>query len=214
MCSALWMKAPWALYPTAVAAAPLPESPIFPATRSRRSRLLQRIALGLALGFLVFAVVVILAIYESQPVATSIQVYDIENATKDPAYNYLCKGTSNELIRRLTRLAGLSVTPMHSVQTASRPSTARYQLEGMLQDHGGQIRLSVLLTDNQEHRAIDSEDFDRARIDDPLQLQSDIASSVVLALERHRLQPRAWEPVLCAVRSCPSSPPSARRSAV
>jgi len=118
-------------------------------------------------------------------ISTSIQVYDIEN-TASASYNYLCKGTSVELIRRLSRVKGMSVIPMHEPRSLARESkVGRFTLEGILQEHKEKLRLSLLVTDNQDSKVVYSEDFDRQKIDDPLQLQSDIAAGTALALEKH-----------------------------
>jgi serine/threonine protein kinase len=150
-----------------------------------RAHLFRRVLLGAVLMVPLLGTWVVVKSLIVKPGPTSIQVYDIENSTGDSSFNYLCKGTAGELIRRLTRLSGVSVLPMHTTRSGSPdPKAARFSLEGMLQEYRGQIRLSLLVTDNQENRAIYSEKFDRAKIDNLLDLQSDIASGTTIALEK------------------------------
>lgn len=204
-------------------AAPLPggESaaadpmPVATPVQFTRARHLRRLALAALLTLPLLGTASVVASYLTRSVPTSIQVYDVENGTGDASYNYLCKGTANELIRRFTHLPGMTVIPMHAARTGRpNPAASRFSLEGMLQAHRGQIRMSILLSDNKENHAIYSEDFNRRRIDDPLQLQSDIASGTVMALEKHlvlgrfgpRVEQSSFFPALSRLREGFSKP--------
>jgi len=115
----------------------------------------------------------------------SVEVFEIDNQTNDASYEYLCKGTTNELMRRLTHLQGVRVVPLHATRAkAPERPPSRFTLEGMLQAYNGEARLSVQLTDNQEHMLVWSESFDSKQLKDPLELQAAIATGSVVALQK------------------------------
>jgi TolB-like protein/Tfp pilus assembly protein PilF len=124
-----------------------------------------------------------------QQVNTSIEVFTIENQTSQADYDYLCKGTTAEVTRRLLQLQGVRVIPLHSPRTGA-PATkvGRFALDGMLQASGGQLRLSIELSDNDQNGALLWSDvFERKQMDDPLAMQSEIARKTVAALEQRIL---------------------------
>jgi serine/threonine protein kinase/tetratricopeptide (TPR) repeat protein len=156
-----------------------------PSRWSARHRIARRAGWSAAIAALLLIPAAILAYLALEPVTTSVGVYEIENQTNDSRYDYLCKGTTNELMRRLTHLAGVRVIPMHAARSKSpQRNPGQFALDGMLQAHNGQVRLSVLVTDNKDGTLVWSENFDRKQIEDPLEIQSDIASGTVIALEK------------------------------
>ena len=142
------------------------------------------------------------AAFAIRPPTTTVEVFEIENQTDHREYDYLCKGTTNELMRRLSRLEDVRVVPLYAPR--SKPperKPSRFSLDGALQAYNGQIRLSVLLTDNNDHTLTWSEDYDRQGIADPLSLQSDIAQGAVTALrERLVSGPAAGVPIAARLR--------------
>jgi Tfp pilus assembly protein PilF/TolB-like protein len=135
-----------------------------------------------------------------QPVST-VEVFEIENQTDRHEYDYLCKGTTMELMRRLSWLEDVRVIPLYA--TRSKPPVrqpCQFSLDGVLQAHNGQIRLSVLLTDNNDHTITWSEKFDREGIADPLSLQSEIAQGTVAALRERLGNGRGALPLAARVR--------------
>jgi serine/threonine protein kinase/tetratricopeptide (TPR) repeat protein len=154
-----------------------------------RSPMRRRTLLGALIGVPLFggtATVVALAV---QRVNSSIEIFDIENQTNLPGYDYLCKGTTAELTRQLLQLQGMRVFALHAPRSgAPAENVGRFSLEGLLQAHGGQIRLSIQLSDNDQKGAILwSDNFERNDIGNPLTLQSDIARNTVAAVERRVL---------------------------
>jgi serine/threonine protein kinase/tetratricopeptide (TPR) repeat protein len=117
------------------------------------------------------------------PVQSSILVYPFVNLTRESAYDYLCTGTADELLRRLIYVDGLSVFPVRDVGTSSSSieRRARFSLQGNLNHHDGRIRLAVQLIDNETGSSIWAEEFER-ELRDPLALESEIAENVVDAL--------------------------------
>ncbi len=114
-----------------------------------------------------------------------VQVYDVENATGDSTMAYLCKGTSNELIRRMTRLEGVRVVPMHEVR---RPGAAAkggaIAVEGSLLGSGDQLRLTVLLTDLKSGTVFGTENLD-AKASESLRVENELALNTTAKLEAH-----------------------------
>src|SRR5262249_21155949 len=90
-----------------------------------------------------------------------------------------------EVRRRLSRIENMQVIPYYEPHSKS-PVTALktgFSLDGHLQGSGGTIRFTVELTDNSSGALVWSEDFERY-LDDPLQLQSEIAFRAVDAMHK------------------------------
>ena len=77
------------------------------------------------------------AIWLARPLIASVIVFPVENLTPNKDHDYLCKGTSAELMSRLLRVDGLRVIPFYEPQSRiSRfPPEARFAISGYLQDH-------------------------------------------------------------------------------
>ena len=166
---------------------PLP-STIAPAVAPPR-RIGRRVALGALIGIPVAGGSAAVAALALQPVKSSIEVFEIENQTNLREFDYLCKGTTSELMRQLLHLEGVRVYALRTPRSQGPGLAAgRFALDGMLQVHNGQVRLSMQLSDNDNHGALLwSENFERSGIGDPLALQSEIARNTVAALERRVL---------------------------
>ena len=124
------------------------------------------------------------ALASAGPASAIVHVYDVENATGNPSLNYLCSGTSNELIRRLTRIQGIRVVPMRAMRKAGRVSAdAGVSVEGMLLGSGDQVRLTVLLTDNKTGETFDSEKIEQ-RPGNSLQMENELAAITVKKARR------------------------------
>jgi len=137
------------------------------------------------------ATVTILAL---QPASASVVVFPIEDESAGGEFSYLCKGTTAELMRRLSQVNGVRVIPFYEPRSKAPASLkGRFSLSGLLQAFRGQIRLTVQLTDNDAGQLIWSDNFDRTRLDDPLTLQSDIARGAVEALIDRVIAPRNQE---------------------
>jgi Tfp pilus assembly protein PilF/TolB-like protein len=120
-----------------------------------------------------------------QRVETTVEVCDIDNLTDSAKYDYLCKGITSELMRGLLHLDGVRVVPVHATRSASpTKGLGRFSLDGLLQAHRGEIRLSMKLTDNQTGSLVWSENYDRQPIANPIELESEIARGAVMALDR------------------------------
>jgi serine/threonine-protein kinase len=126
-----------------------------------------------------------------QPVATSMIVFPIENQTSSAEYRYFCTGTTAELMRRLSHLDGMRVIPYYEPKSMAPPSLkGRFSLQGLMQGYQTQIRLTIQLIDNERGELVWSDSFDRQKIDNPLELQSEIARATVDALTTRVL----WDP--------------------
>jgi serine/threonine protein kinase/tetratricopeptide (TPR) repeat protein len=118
---------------------------------------------------------------------SSIEVFDIENQTGNPEFDYICRGTTAEILRQLLEVRGVQVYAMRMPRTnaPARQATGRFCLNGMLQVHLNQVRLSIQLFDNGRNgHLVWTRKFESAGLQDPLGLQSDIARNTIAALER------------------------------
>lgn len=114
-----------------------------------------------------------------------VEVFDIENQTGDAALTYLCRGTTSEVMRRLSQLPGVTVIPVRTTRVkaaVSRPT--RLSMDGMMQAADGTVRLNIHLTDNRTGRLLWSESYDNNRFRNLLSLQSEIAHGAAVRLEQ------------------------------
>jgi serine/threonine protein kinase/tetratricopeptide (TPR) repeat protein len=157
---------------------------------SRRSVIIAAVGTPLLCGAATMATLAL------KSVNTSIEVFDIENKTSQSDFDYFCQGTTAEVMRRLTHVEGVRVVPLHSFRSnAPKRTPSRFTLEGIFQayqEDRGNARLLVSVTDNHDNGALVwSESFDLRtignppRIDDPLEVQSQIAENTVAALQKH-----------------------------
>jgi TolB-like protein/tetratricopeptide (TPR) repeat protein len=118
----------------------------------------------------------------------SLVVFPIENLTDRPEYNYLCKGTTAEVMRRLTVTGRVQVIPYYVQRSKAPPGPlrGRYSLDGILQIVGSQVRLTAQLIDNQDGSLIWSQNIEQS-LRNSLQLQSDMAEGAIRALETRTL---------------------------
>jgi eukaryotic-like serine/threonine-protein kinase len=124
------------------------------------------------------------AIWLARPLSTSVVVFPVENLTPNKDHDYLCKGTSAELMSRLLRVDGLRVIPFYEPRSkVSRfPLEARFAVSGYLQDFNNRVRLIIQLVDSRDGTLIWTGTFDR-KTTDPLRLQLEIAQGTFEALE-------------------------------
>jgi TolB-like protein/tetratricopeptide (TPR) repeat protein len=164
-------------------------TPAVASAAERRRLIRRRSVIGALIGAPLVGGAATVAALALQPVNSSIEVFDIENQTKLPDYEYLCRGTTAELMRQLVQLQGVRVFALHAPRSgAPAQRVGRFSLDGMLQAHRGQIRLSMQFSDNDHQGALLwSENFERENLGNPLALQSEIARNTVAALERRVL---------------------------
>jgi serine/threonine protein kinase/TolB-like protein/tetratricopeptide (TPR) repeat protein len=144
----------------------------------------RRVRITLVAVALIVACAIAAARSLAEPGKSSLVVFPIENLANRPDLNYLCKGIGAELMRRLTLIDGVQVIPYYEPRAATRIDQlkGRYSLEGLLQATGNRVRLTAQLTENRDGTLLWSRNFERD-IQNPLQLQSDIAEGSVEALQ-------------------------------
>lgn len=120
--------------------------------------------------------------------AISVLVFPIENLTGQREYDYLCKGTTAEVMRRLTVTGRVQVIPYYELRSKTPPGTlkGRYSLDGILQIAGSQARLTAELFDNKDGSLIWSQNIDQS-MRNSLQLQSEMAEGAIRALDNRAL---------------------------
>jgi TolB-like protein/Flp pilus assembly protein TadD len=112
-------------------------------------------------------------------------VFQIEDLTGDPAYAGLSTGMTAALVSKLAKVEGLSVRRFYSVRSKATLSsiTDRFQLDGDLQRFQSRIRLNLRLADSSKgDRIVWSDSFDR-NLENPLDLQTELAGRVADGLE-------------------------------
>jgi serine/threonine protein kinase/tetratricopeptide (TPR) repeat protein len=155
------------------------------------NRLTRTVTVGGSLLALIAIAILVFGRLALPSIATSISVYEFENQTNSSSFNYLCAGTTDELMRRLSRVEGVKVVPMRTARPDSRQKdTSRFALFGRLQAYKGQISLSVSLVDNTTGALAWSDRYERKGIEDPLEMQGEIAAGTTVSLEDKLLQGR------------------------
>ena len=133
----------------------------------------------------------------------SLAVLPLEDLSGNPADSYLADGLTEELIDRLSRIKGLSVTSRTSVVAFKRSRKPVAEIarqlgvqavvEGTIARSGDRMRVTARLVDAATDRSLWSERYDRATAD-ILTIQAEVAASVGEAIrinitpqERRRL---------------------------
>jgi TolB-like protein/Tfp pilus assembly protein PilF len=168
-----------------------PLAPVRPG--SPRQRLMIGFALGLAL-LAVGAAVVYKTVLRSAGI-NMVAVLPFENATGDPANEYLSDGISESLINKLSGLKGLRVISRTSAfalkglklepTDIARKLGADALLLGSLTQHGSNLNVSAELVSARDATQLWGEKYAR-NADDVLQVESEIATTIALALH-HQL---------------------------
>jgi adenylate cyclase len=124
--------------------------------------------------------------------STGIAVLPFANISPDPKDEYFADGLTEELISRISRLAGFRVISRTSVQqykatTKSMPQigselAVKSILEGSVRKAGNKLRITTQLIDAGLDRHLWAETYDRD-LDDIFAVQSEIAREVAQALE-------------------------------
>jgi eukaryotic-like serine/threonine-protein kinase len=174
--------------PKAAAAAP---------ASTRRPRVLVALALALAATVLTGAGVAWTTRVEA---IDSIAVLPLQNASGDPAMEYLSDGLTESLIRALSPIPSLKVMSGASVarykgQTADPPRIAqllhvRTVLVGSVSRRDGTLSVSIEVVNGRDNRQIFGEHYTRP-LADIFDLQEDIARQIADSLRVHLSAPDA-----------------------
>jgi TolB-like protein len=126
------------------------------------------------------------------PDKPSIAVLPFANMSGDPEQEYFADGMVEEIITALSRIRWLFVIARNSsftykgqaidVKEVGRELGVRYVLEGSVRKAGGRVRITGQLIDTTTGAHIWADRFDGA-LDDIFELQDQVASSVVGAIE-------------------------------
>ncbi len=123
-------------------------------------------------------------------VETSVKVFDIDTSGLGQELEYLSRGTTAELLRRLTHLEGVRVIPARTTRRLAADSEgggSHFLLDGSLMLHDGGARLSMSLADTRDGSLVWSEVFAGRVLDDPVAFQTRIAQGAAVALEQRVL---------------------------
>lgn len=124
---------------------------------------------------------------KSNSIEKSIAVLPFKSLSENEANRYFADGIVEDILDRLSKISELRVTSRTSVEQfresiESAPEIGKklkvnYLLEGSVQRHEGQVRITVQLIDAKNDRHILSEMIDRD-MEDILELQSDVAKLI------------------------------------
>src|SRR5262245_25495964 len=117
----------------------------------------------------------------------SLAVLPLENLSGDPSQDYFADGLTEELITKLSKVTGLSVTARTSVMSfkkterpvaeIARQLGVQAVVEGTVARSGDRVRITARLLDAEAGTSLWSERYDRAA-SDVLTLQGEVASAV------------------------------------
>jgi eukaryotic-like serine/threonine-protein kinase len=128
---------------------------------------------------------------------TSVSIQPFANLTNKSELEYLVRGTTSELTRRLRQDRAIRVySPTGPSDTLEPSRSATYTILGDVQEAGGRLRISVQLTDTQEKTVLWAQRFEGSA-DTALDLEDRLAADTALALARQRSSRAAtWERVI------------------
>ena len=134
-----------------------------------------------------------------RPLVT-VAIYDVENRTDDADLNYVCRGTTSEVVRRLTSLRNIRVIPTRKIRDDKRfARIARLALYSVLEKREGKIHLNARLSDDASGRLIWYRDYDRERFRSILELQTDMSRDAAAQLATYVA--RSGAPMLAAINA-------------
>ena len=173
-----------------------PAAPIAqPALRSR-FRWTASVVAGLA-AIAIVAGVTWRSVRSGKAVPISVAVLPFENQGRDPASDYFADGLTDEIIRNLSVIEGLTVPSRTSsfalkgkqlnAVEAGKELRADYLVEGSVLHSGGQLRVTVALVRIRDDSRLWTERFDRT-LTDIFAIQDEISRGIVNTL-RLRLSP-------------------------
>jgi serine/threonine protein kinase/tetratricopeptide (TPR) repeat protein len=116
----------------------------------------------------------------------TVAMFNVENRSGDPKLDYVCQGTSTELLRRLSQLPGVSVLPMRVVSGRNRANTsATLALAGVLQLENGAPTFHFMMDTEKTGETVWSEAFPLNKVRNMVTVQDDIAARVTAKLKEH-----------------------------
>jgi len=168
------------------------------ATVGRRSRIVQRKNLVIAVAALAIASAIVLLYFTQRgshgaiAPQKSIAVLPFENLSADPGNAYFAEGIQDEILTRLSKIADLKVisrtstqhyksTPENLPEIAKQLGVANV-LEGSVQKSGDAVRVTVQLIRALTDSHLWAESYDRKLID-TFGVESDVAQKIASSLE-------------------------------
>lgn len=126
------------------------------------------------------------------PAEPSIAVMPFANMSNDPKQDYFCYGIADQIINSISKIPYIMVIARNSsfsykdkfvnTQQIARDLKVRYILEGSLQRHNENVRISAQLIDAEKSRNLWSENYDR-KLDDIFSVQDEICKKIMVALQ-------------------------------
>jgi TolB-like protein/Tfp pilus assembly protein PilF len=170
-----------------------PPAPARAHTGRRRARFGAAIAAS-AVALLAVGALITYQLTHRNAAIGLVAVLPFENATGDPANEYLSDGISESLINRLSTLSGLHVISRTSafafkgmklnVTEIGRKLGADALILGSLSQHGSSLNVTAELVSVRDATQLWGEKYAR-RVDDVLQLEGEIATTISQALHQH-----------------------------
>ena len=147
------------------------------------------------------------------PILT-LALFDVENQSGDRKLDYLCRGVSNELLRRLSQLSWISVVPMHvNRRPTGIKAPAALALAGVLQSGSGDPVFRFTLSGERSQAPAWSQAFALKDWNNMVALQDAVAATVTARLRTHASP--GWPSLTAQVESARSvSSPTANSAAL
>ena len=112
-----------------------------------------------------------------------VDVYDIENLSGDRNLDFVCRGTTSELIRRFGQSGRVSAIPKRTTQRAAVGGAGdRLAIGGALSRRDGIARLQIQISDG--GAVVWSKTFEESRFGNLMKLQAEVAADAIAQLLR------------------------------
>ena len=186
----------------------------------------RRLFLAGAIAAVPGAVAVTVADTLLNPATTNIAIFPFENQTRDKNFDYLCEGTTTELIRRLRPIISVQVIPYYESRFKVKNVPERFSLLGTLRASQGKVLLAAQIVDNTTRAVKWDQSFDENPYQSFIDIQSTIAAETVDAMEMLLADSSEASPVKRALLSFsnrlrrvlglgqPADPPTRNRTAM
>lgn len=128
-----------------------------------------------------------------KPVA--VVIYDVKNLTSRPDLEYLCKGTTAELLRRLSPLHDIAAIPAYATEKHAAVARAAVMIDGWLKNGQDGLQITVRLVEDRNGHVVWSQTYSNRSFDNLIELQKRIAAAAGSALQKYVAARGRWAQV-------------------
>jgi serine/threonine-protein kinase len=129
---------------------------------------------------------VVIANLALKPLSAGMIVFPVANETGRKDFDYICKITDSELLRRLSGVPGLGAVAYYAPRpAAARKLDTRFILEGRLTAVANGYEMVLTLTDNSNGQAFWTHEFDPFDRPGSLDLQTEVTQRVIEEIDNY-----------------------------